>query len=37
VPRPVVGAALTLEPAGGSQTPSEMLVQNRIVRPAPQE
>ena len=33
VPRPVVGAALTLEPAGGSQTPSEMLVQNRTVRP----
>ena len=34
VPRPVVGAALTLEPAGGSQTPSEMLVQNRTVRPS---
>ena len=33
VPRPVVGAALTLEPAGGSQTPSELLVQNRAVRP----
>lgn len=32
VPRPVVGAALTLEPAGGSQTPSELLVQNRTVR-----
>jgi DNA repair exonuclease SbcCD ATPase subunit len=35
VPRPVVGAALTLEPAGGSQTPSEMVVQNRTVRPSP--
>ena len=34
VPRPVVGAALTLEPSGGSQTPSEMLVQNRTVRPS---
>jgi len=33
VPRPVVGAALTIEPSGGSQTPSEMLVQNRTVRP----
>jgi hypothetical protein len=33
VSRPVVGAALTLEPAGGSQTPSELLVQNRAVRP----
>jgi DNA repair exonuclease SbcCD ATPase subunit len=37
VPRPVIGVALTLEPAGGSSTPSEMLVQNRAVRPAPQE
>jgi hypothetical protein len=37
VPRPVIGAALTLEPAGGSPTPSGMLVQNRVVRPAPQE
>ena len=34
VPRPVVGAALTLEPAGGSQTPSETVVQNRTVRPS---
>ncbi|HUR33192.1 MAG TPA: anti-sigma factor [Vicinamibacterales bacterium] len=32
VPRPVIGAALTLEPAGGSQTPSELLVQNRVLR-----
>jgi hypothetical protein len=34
VPRPVVGAALTLEPAGGSQTPSELVVQNRTARPS---
>jgi anti-sigma-K factor RskA len=33
---PVVGAALTIEPAGGSRVPSErLLVQNRAVRPAP--
>jgi hypothetical protein len=36
IPRPVVGAALTVEPAGGSQAPSDRLLgQNRIVRPAP--
>jgi hypothetical protein len=36
VPRPVTGAALTLEPAGGSQVPSDrLLVQNRPPRPAP--
>lgn len=35
VPRPVIGAALTLEPAGGSQTPSDRLLgQNRPPRPA---
>jgi hypothetical protein len=34
VPRPVVGAALTIEPEGGSETPSELLVRNRIPRPA---
>jgi hypothetical protein len=33
VPRPVVGAALTVEPDGGSQSPSELLVQNRMVHP----
>jgi hypothetical protein len=33
---PVVGAALTIEPAGGSRVPSErLLVQNRAARPAP--
>jgi hypothetical protein len=32
---PVVGAALTIEPAGGSRVPSErLLVQNRAARPA---
>ena len=36
VPRAVVGAAVTLEPAGGSQTPSDrLLVENRITRPTP--
>jgi hypothetical protein len=36
VPRPVTGAALTLEPAGGSQSPSDrLLMQNRPPRPAP--
>ena len=35
-PRPVVGAALTMEPAGGSSVPSNrLLVQNRFVRPTP--
>lgn len=36
VPRPVTGAALTLEPAGGSSAPSDRLLgQNRAARPAP--
>jgi hypothetical protein len=36
VPRSVTGAALTLEPAGGSSVPSDRLLgQNRVVRPAP--
>jgi anti-sigma-K factor RskA len=34
IPRAVTGAALTLEPAGGSQVPSDRLLgQNRVVRP----
>jgi hypothetical protein len=36
VPRAVTGAALTLEPAGGSSVPSDRLLgQNRVVRPSP--
>jgi DNA repair exonuclease SbcCD ATPase subunit len=36
VPRAVTGAALTLEPAGGSSVPSDRLLgQNRAFRPAP--
>lgn len=35
VPRPVIGAALTLEPAGGSATPSDLLVRNRLAAPPP--
>ncbi len=35
VPRSVIGAALTLEPAGGSATPSELLMRNRVAAPPP--
>lgn len=35
VPRAVIGAALTLEPAGGSATPSELLMRNRVAAPPP--
>jgi anti-sigma-K factor RskA len=35
VPRAVVGAALTLEPAGGSATPSDRLLGQNRRRPAP--
>jgi hypothetical protein len=36
VSRAVIGAALTVEPAGGSEVPSDrLLVQNRTVRPVP--
>lgn len=35
VPRAVIGAALTLEPAGGSATPSDLLMRNRVAAPPP--
>ncbi len=35
VPRAVIGAALTLEPAGGSVTPSDLLMRNRVAAPPP--
>ncbi len=35
VPRAVIGAALTLEPAGGSATPSDLLMRTRVAAPAP--
>ena len=35
VPRAVIGAALTLEPAGGSARPSDLLTRNRVAAPAP--
>ncbi len=35
VPRSVIGAALTLEPAGGSATPSDLLMRNRVAAPPP--
>ena len=33
VPRAVIGAALTLEPTGGSATPSDLLMRNRVAAP----
>ncbi len=35
VPRAVIGAALTLEPAGGSTRPSDLLMRNRVAAPLP--